>query len=344
MPSDDKKKLPIIGITTGDINGIGPEVIMNLFSDERLLKRCIPVIYGSTRLFTKYKKLVRAEKFRYDNLKDLKDARTGRTYIYNVWEDDANIEMGQQTEIGGKKAFESLEAATNDLYAKKIDAMITAPINKKNIQQEGFEFPGHTEYLAQKAGDNHEHLMLMTTDELKIGVVTGHIPLSEVKSALTTELIVNKCTLLNKTLKKDFGIQKPKIALLGVNPHAGDNGLLGKDEEETIIPALEQLREKNILALGPFSADGFFGSYEFKHYDAVLAMYHDQGLIPFKTISFERGVNFTAGLPVIRTSPDHGTAYGIVGKGKASTTSFREALYLACDIHKQHTSSELVTT
>lgn len=325
--------LPIIGVSIGDINGVGPEITIKTFADERILKLCTPVIYASGKAIAFYRKLLNTQ-FHYNQCSNIDGIAKGKTNIINCLSNDLEIKIGELHKEAGKAAFESLDNATTDLLARKIDALVTAPINKHLIQSKSFNFPGHTEYLTKKA-EEAASLMLMTSKDLKIGLVTGHVPLGDVKKHITKEAIIKKATQLHKTLKKDFHIPKPKIAIMGLNPHAGDNGLLGKEEEEIIVPAINMLKEKNILAFGPFSSDGFFGNYSFKAFDGVLAMYHDQGLIPFKTIAFDKGVNYTAGLPIIRTSPDHGTAYEIAGKGIANETSFREAVYLAIDIHKK---------
>lgn len=324
---------PVIGITIGDFNGIGPEVILKTLSDNRILKYCIPVIYGSTKLFSKYKKLVTAEDFSFFQIKAAEAINPKKINLINCWEDDYEINPGKVTPEAGKCAFLSLNRAAEDVIAGKLDAIVTAPINKKNIQTEEFKFPGHTEYLTEKCGVN-ESVMLMVSDNLRIGIATGHIPLAEVRKNLSKEKLLTKLNVLYKSLKNDFGIIKPKVAILGVNPHAGEDGMMGSEEKELLIPMIEELKQKGILLFGPYPADGFFGVKHFKKFDAVLAMYHDQGLIPFKTMAFENGVNFTAGLPIIRTSPDHGTAYDLAGKDLADPGSFREALYLACDIVK----------
>ena len=335
---EEKKRLPIIGISTGDINGIGPEVIMKTLLDPRLEEMCIPVIYGSGRVLTRYRKLLNLLKFNFNQVDNIKDIHPKRINVINCTEDDIDVFPGTITPEAGKLAFDALESVTRDLLRKNIDALVTAPINKKNIQNENFQFPGHTEYLAMNAGKD-DYLMMFHSEEMKIGMVTGHIPLHKVSETLTEELIMSKALMFNDVLKNDFDIHRPKIAILGLNPHAGDNGLLGNEEQDVIIPAINKLKEQNVLAFGPYPSDGFFGNYSFKKFDGILALYHDQGLIPFKTIAFERGVNYTAGLPFIRTSPDHGTAYEIAGKGIANIDSFREALYLACDIAKRRNKS-----
>lgn len=324
---------PLIAFTVGDINGVGPELILKAFSNKKVLQICTPVIYGSSKLFSFYKKELKIHEFNYKQIEDISDADNRRVNLINCWQDDIKITPGESTQDGGKASFLSLKLAAKDWSDGKVDALVTAPINKNNIQREDFKFPGHTEYLTELSGEK-DSLMLMTSSFLKLGVATGHIPLSDVSKNLKTEGIVNKGAILNKILKSDFGVQRPKIAILGLNPHAGDGGLLGKEDDEVVLPAINKLKEKNILAFGPFSADGFFGTSNFKSYDGVLAMYHDQGLIPFKTIAFEEGVNFTAGLKLVRTSPDHGTAYEIAGKGKVNISSFLNAIYTAVDVLK----------
>lgn len=331
--SEYKSNTPIIAISIGDINGIGPEIIIKTFSDPRILDFCTPVIYGSGKVIAHYRKLLNIN-FNYNQVNDIKEIHHKKVNILNCIEPNIEIKPSELSEEAGKASFRALERATDDLLSRKTHALVTAPINKHLIQNDSFDFPGHTEYLTKKAEENTS-LMLMTSANLKVGLVTGHMPISEVSKNITKENINTKATLLHKTLKKDFGITKPKIAILGLNPHAGDNGLLGKEENETIIPAIKDLKDKGVLAFGPFSADGFFGNFSFNAYDGVLAMYHDQGLIPFKTIAFELGVNYTANLPIIRTSPDHGTGYEIAGKGVANETSFREAVYLAIDIYNK---------
>ncbi len=334
MENSTNRKLPIIGISIGDINGIGPEVIIKTLLDPRLEEICTPVIYGSGRVLTRYRKLLNLLKFNFNQVDNIKDINPKRINVVNCTNDEIDVFPGTVTPEAGKLAFDALEAATKDLLLKNIDGLVTAPINKKNIQNENFKFPGHTEYLAMNAGTD-DYLMMFYADVMKMGMVTAHIPLKDVSTAITEDLIISKAKMFNNVLKKDFDIHRPKIAILGLNPHAGDNGLLGSEEIETIIPAINKLKDSGILAFGPYPADGFFGNYSFKKFDGVLALYHDQGLLPFKTIAFEKGVNYTAGLPFIRTSPDHGTAYEIAGKGIANIDSFREALYLACDIAKR---------
>lgn len=322
-----------VGISIGDINGIGIEVILKALADKRVLDFMTPIIYGSSKVISYHKKALNNNDFNYVKLDEDKDIKPKNIYIKNCWNEEVKINIGEATQEGGKYAIESLKAAAKDLAEGKIDVLVTAPIHKNNVQSSSFKFPGHTEYLANMANVD-KALMIMVGDKLKVAVVTGHIPLKDVASSLTKESIVNSLEQLNNSLIKDFAVTKPKIAVLGLNPHAGDKGLLGKEEQEIIIPAINSAKGKNILAFGPYSADGFFGNASFLEYDAVLAMYHDQGLIPFKSISFGNGVNYTAGLPIVRTSPDHGTAFEIAGKDMASEKSFRNALFLATEIYR----------
>lgn len=322
-----------VGISIGDVNGIGPEVTIKALSDNRILQDCSVVIYASTRTLSFYKKAIKEHDFQYQSIKTADQIDPRKINVINCWGDDLRIEPGQKTEAGGKHAFLSLEAATADLAANKIDVLVTAPISKETIQKAGFQFPGHTEYLADMSGVA-EALMMMVSENLRVALVSSHIALKEVPEQLTKEKILNKIKALNTSLKRDFKIVRPKIAVLGLNPHAGEKGAMGQEESEVITPAIQAAKQEDILVNGPFPADGLFGSEARKHYDAVLAMYHDQGLAPFKALAFDSGVNFTAGLPVVRTSPDHGTAFDIAGKGIASETSMRSAIYLAVDIYR----------
>ncbi|WP_158825564.1 4-hydroxythreonine-4-phosphate dehydrogenase PdxA [Mucilaginibacter lacusdianchii] len=328
-----------IGISVGDVNGIGLEVIIKTLADSRIFDYCTPIVYGHTKVASFHRRTVHVHDLNFNVITSPAQAHHKRANIINCWEEDVKIEMGVSNEIGGKYAFVSLERATNDLLAGEIDALVTAPINKDNIQNENFNFPGHTEYLQQRDGAS-EVLMFLVSDTLRVGVVTGHIPIARVAESISVEKILAKLRLMDASLRNDFWIRKPKIAVLGLNPHAGDNGLIGSEEKDVIIPAIEEARANDILALGPYAADGFFANGAYQQFDAVLAMYHDQGLIPFKQISFESGVNYTAGLSFVRTSPDHGTAYDIAGKNKASETSFREALFEAIHIvkHRRETA------
>lgn len=325
----------VVGISIGDINGIGPEVIMKALDDARILEDCTPVIYGSTKVFSYLKKNLKIADFNYQSVKSIDEVKPKKVNIINLWEDDINFSIGNVTEEGGKYAFESLEHATQDLAAGKIDVLVTAPISKEAMAKAGFKFPGHTEYLASMAGEE-EALMILTSSTLRVGLVTSHIPLKDISESLTIEKIEAKIKEFNSSIKKDFGVMKPKIAVLGLNPHAGENGKMGSEESDFIIPAIKKAKDAGILAFGPFPADGFFGSSARSQYDGILAMYHDQGLTAFKALSFGEGVNFTAGLPIVRTSPDHGTAFDIAGQDKASGASMREAIYLAMDIYRKH--------
>jgi 4-hydroxythreonine-4-phosphate dehydrogenase len=327
-----------VGISIGDVNGIGLEVILKTLADTRIMDYCTPIVYGHTKVASFHRKALNITEFSFNVIDNPSQANPKRANMINCWEEDVKIELGQSTETGGKYAFISLERAVNDLVAGNIDALVTAPINKHNIQSDTFKFAGHTEYLQERAGAA-DSLMFLVSDDLKVGVVTGHIPVNDIPAKVTQASIVSKLKLMNESLKKDFWVRKPKIAVLGLNPHAGDNGLIGNEEQTTIIPAIAQATESGIFAMGPYPADGFFANGAYTKFDAVLAMYHDQGLIPFKQIAFETGVNFTAGLNIVRTSPDHGTAYDIAGKDQASEISFREALFSAIHIIRNRRES-----
>ncbi len=322
-----------VGISLGDINGIGPEVVIKALRDNRILKGCTPILYGSTKTLNTVRKTLIGEEVFFNSCKDATEAKRKKINVVQVWADEPAIEFGQANETGGKYAYLSLEEATKDLATNKIDVLVTAPISKETIAKAGFQFPGHTEYLADMAGVP-EALMMMVSDKLRVALVTSHLPLADVSKTLTREMIAAKIEVLNESLKKDFGIIRPRIAVLGFNPHAGENGKMGTEESDTITPGINIAKQKDILAFGPFPADGFFGSDALHRYDAVLAMYHDQGLTPFKALAFDEGVNFTAGLPIVRTSPDHGTAFDIAGQDKASAQSMRSAIYLAMDIYR----------
>ena len=322
-----------VGVSIGDYNGIGLEVIIKTFSDARMMDVCTPVIYGNLSLIKAYNESLDVSDFSFLEIADAAQANPKRANLVQVWDDESTITFGESTSDAGKKSFLSLEAATKDLASNKIDVLVTAPINKNNIQSEDFSFPGHTEYLANYANEDYP-LMVLTHGDLRVGTITGHIAIKDVASQITEEVILKKIEVLQKTLQQDFSIAHPTIAVLGLNPHSGDNGTIGSEEKEIIIPALKKAEKKGTLIFGPFPADGFFGSPGYKKFDGILAMYHDQGLTPFKTISFDEGVNFTAGLPIVRTSPDHGTAYDIAGAGIASASSFRNAVFSAIDIFK----------
>jgi len=321
-----------IGITHGDINGVGYEIILKTFTDNRIIDCCTPIIYGSSRVASYYRKLLPAvENFNINNINAASEAHPKRVNMINCITEEVRVEPGKPSEESGMAALRSLEMAVADLKAGKIDVLVTSPFNKHCMQSDRFKFPGHTEYLAA-AFDAKEQLMLLIGNQLKVGIVTGHIPVAKISEYLTTENILAKLQLLNNTLVTDFNIRRPRIAVLGLNPHAGDNGLLGKEDDDIISPAITEANKKNILAFGPYPADGFFGAASYHRFDAILAMYHDQGLVPFKTLAFNDGVNYTAGMPFIRTSPAHGVGYDIAGADKASPDSFRAAIYAACDI------------
>ena len=320
-----------IGITHGDINGIGYEVIIKTLSDSRLLETCTPIVYGSPKVAAYHRKALDVELFSFNQIAHAREANSKRVNIINCVDEEIRVELGKSTPEAGEASLLALQSAVRDLKSGDIDVVVTAPINKENIQSDHFKFPGHTEFFAGEFAAKN-FMMLMVGEQLKVGVVTGHIPVQQVPQSLTKEKILTNISILHKTLLEDFSIRKPRIAVLGLNPHAGDHGVIGSEDQDIIKPAIKQASEEGIIALGPFAADGFFGSGDYKKFDAVLAMYHDQGLIPFKLLAFESGVNFTAGLPVIRTSPGHGTAYDIAGKGVASEDSFRNAIYLAIDV------------
>ena len=331
-------RLMKIGISQGDSNGIGYEVILKAFSDPRMFELCTPILYGSPKIASFYNKILEAAEIDPTEIHiiyDVHKAVNGKLNLISCVNDNIQVEPGQSTETGGKAAFLSLEAVVSDLKKGVIDALLTAPINKHNIQNKDFEFPGHTEYLEKKFGNGtNKSLMILLNDSIRVALVTGHIPLSDVKQRLSKDGILEKLTIFNKSLIEDFGIFRPRIAVLSLNPHAGDNGLIGDEETSIIIPAIEEADKSGILAFGPYAADGFFGAQTYRSFDGILAMYHDQGLTPFKALAMDDGVNFTAGLSIIRTSPAHGTAYDIAGKNMASEDSFRRALYALIDIHR----------
>lgn len=331
-----------IGITHGDINGIGYEIILKTLSDANMLELCVPIVYGSSKIAAYYRKNIGLDNFSFNLIKHPSEANPKRPNMINVLSDEYKAEPGTPTPLSGKAAFLSLERATEDLKKGLIDAIVTAPIDKKAIQSANFNFPGHTEYLQQKL-EGSEVLMFFISENLKIATLTGHNPLKDVASKLTPDLILRKLRIINQSLAKDFGINRPKIAVLGLNPHASDQGLIGNEEQEVIIPALKQAREEKIMAMGPYPADGFFASLQFRKFDAILAMYHDQGLIPFKLLAFETGVNYTAGLSYVRTSPAHGTAFDIADKNQANPSSFRHAMYAAIDIVKKRAEYAEIT-
>ena len=325
------KKL-VVGITQGDGNGIGYEVIIKALADERMLDLCTPVIYGSSKLFGFYKKQIHnIDQINTNVISSAKDVHQKRVNIVNCLPENVFVEPGQPTPESAKSAMTSLERAVADIKEGYIDVLVTAPINKRAMTNEGFGYTGHTEYL-EKEFEVDEVAMIMVCDRLKIGVVTGHIALKDVAKSITKEKILSKLRLMKASLERDFGVDAPKIAVLGLNPHCGDGGLLGDEEQQIILPAVQEANAEGILAFGPYSPDGFFGLGNYSKFDAVLAMYHDQGLTPFKALAFEEGVNYTAGLPIVRTSPDHGTAYEMAGRDMADPRSMMSAIYTAIDI------------
>ena len=332
----------VLGISHGDINSISYEVILKTLLDTRIYEVCTPILYGSAKVAAYHRKALNLPAQNLNLIKSADEATHRKAYLINCINDEIRVELGKSTPMAGESSFAALQKAVSDLKEGKIDALITGPIDKHSIQSETFKFPGHTEYLASQFPGT-ESLMLMVNEVMKIGVVTGHYALKDVPGKITQELIIEKLKIMNKSLVEDFNIRKPRIAVFSLNPHAGDNGLLGNEEEKIISPAIKSARDQNILAFGPFSADGFFGAGTFSKFDGILAMYHDQGLIPFKALSYDGGVNYTAGLPIIRTSPAHGTAYEIAGKNEASESSFRQALYMACDILKNREEYKVLT-
>lgn len=330
----------IVGISIGDLNGIGSEVVLKTFEDSRMLELCTPVIFANVKILSFIKKSLSVNTHLH-GIDKLDQIVHGKINVLNVWKEGVDVNFGKSDDVVGSYAIKSFVAATKALNEGKIDVLVTAPINKYNIQSDDFKFPGHTEYLNKEISGNA--LMLMVQDNLRVGLITDHVPVNEVVNHLTEKLITEKIEVINRSLIQDFGINKPKIAVLGLNPHAGDQGVIGKEENEIIKPVLNKIFDKGILVFGPYPADGFFGSNQYENYDAVIAMYHDQGLIPFKTLSFGKGVNYTAGLSKIRTSPDHGTAFDIAGKGIADYNSFKEAVYLAIDVFQSRKEYEEIS-
>ena len=332
----NNKKIKV-GITHGDTNGIGYEVILKMLEDPRIADLCTVVVYGSGKVASFYRKAMELQQVQFNRIDSAAEAKDGVYNIINVVGEDLKVEPGTATEEAGAAALASLEAAVSDLRVGDIDVLVTAPINKHSIQSSSFNFPGHTEYL-EVSFDSDETpckaLMIMCAARLRVALLTTHVPLSKVAEAVTKEAVVEKLKQFDRSLRRDFGVQTPRIAVLSLNPHAGEDGLLGMEENEIIIPAIKEARDERILAFGPYASDGFFGSGNYATFDGVLAMYHDQGLVPFKTLSMDSGVNFTAGLPVVRTSPDHGTGYDIACKNEANPESMRCALYTAIDIYR----------
>jgi 4-hydroxythreonine-4-phosphate dehydrogenase len=325
---------PRIGITIGDLNGIGPEVVMKALADNRILNMVTPVIYGSTRVLTFYKKLLALEEFNFSQVRGKGQLAAKSINVVNCWEEVIEINPGKATPETGKAALKAIQCACAELKEGLIDALVTAPIDKHTIHSEEFPFKGHTEFLAREFGGG-DSLMFMVSELLRVGLVTDHEPLRDVAGLINRERVESKLKIMEASLRKDFGINKPRIAVLGLNPHAGDGGLIGAEDEEILRPVVSDLRNKGKLVFGPLPSDGFFGTAQYRQFDAVLAMYHDQGLVPFKALAFENGVNFTGGLSIIRTSPDHGTGYNIAGKNQANESSMREAIFLAGEIFRQ---------
>ena len=322
-----------VGITQGDVNGIGYEVILKTFAEPAMFELCTPIVYGSPKVAAYHRKALDLPT-NFSIINSAKDAEPDRLSIVNCNEDEVKVELPKPTEEGGRAALDALEKAVEEYKAGLIDVLVTAPINKHTIQSEEFSFPGHTEFLENALGKGQKALMILMKDDFRVALVTGHIPVSQIASTITKELIEEKIKIFNHSLKQDFAIGAPRIAVLSLNPHAGDEGLLGTEEQEIILPAIEEMRAQGIFCFGPYPSDGFMGSGNYTHFDGILAMYHDQGLTPFKALAMDEGVNYTAGLPVVRTSPAHGTAYDIAGKGVASEDSFRQAIYVAIDVFR----------
>ncbi len=330
----------VVGISQGDLNGISLEIILKTLSEPGISDVCVPVLFSSQKTVSYFRKAFNLEEFNFNTIKDFSQVSTKKPNVFVCYEEEVNIEIGKPSVTSGKYAKISLETATQALLDKHIDVLVTAPINKHTMQEAGFNYPGHTEYLGEKFGGTP--LMLLCSNDLRVAVVTGHVPLKDISQHISTDKVLSKITQLHQSLQKDFGIRKPKIAVLGLNPHAGENGAIGDEELTSIVPAINKAKE-TMLVYGPYSADGFFGNHTHTQFDGVLAMYHDQGLIPFKALAFNSGVNYTAGLNFIRTSPDHGTAYEIAGKNIADESSFKEAIYLAMDIYKKRNLNEEIT-
>ena len=322
-----------VGITHGDINGVGYEVILKTFSDPAMLELCTPIVYGSPKVAAYHRKGLDIST-NFSIINSAEEAQEERLSLLNCTDDELKVELTKPTKEAGKAALDALERALEDYQEGLIDVLVTAPINKHTIQSETFQFPGHTEYIEERVGEGKKALMILVKDDFRMALVTGHIPVKDIATTLTKELIQEKLAIFHYSLKQDFGIDNPRIAVFSLNPHAGDNGLIGTEESEIIRPAMEEMIAKGIQCFGPYPADGFMGSGNFCHFDGILAMYHDQGLAPFKALAMDEGVNYTAGLPIVRTSPAHGTAYDIAGQGLAEESSFRQAIYAAMDIYR----------
>ena len=333
-----------VAITHGDINGISYEVILKALEDNRMLELCTPIVYGSAKIAAFYRKNLEMPQITFNQAATAEEIKDGVYNIINVIGEDTKVEPGVSSEIAGRAAFTALERAVADLRAGEVDVLVTAPINKKNIQSETFSFPGHTEYLEASLGEEGDKaMMILCNENMRVALTTIHKPLSQVPQSISRELVCERIKTLNASLRRDFGITSPRIAVLSLNPHAGEDGLLGNEERDIIIPAIQDAKDKKILVFGPYAADGFFGIGRFVKFDGILAMYHDQGLAPFKALAMESGINFTAGLPYVRTSPDHGTGYDIVGRGEASAESMRQAIYTAIDIYRNRQREDACT-
>ena len=338
MEKEEKIK---IGISIGDLNGIGGELVIKTFEDSRMLEFCTPIIYASVKTLAFFKRHFQSS-LEFNKIQKASQAVNSKVNVVSVWHEDVKINFGEEDPKIGGYAIKSLQAAVEDLKNDQIDVLVTAPINKHNIQSDEFKFPGHTDYLAQELqGDS---LMFMVSDDLKVGLLTDHVPVSEVSNQITAELIEKKISIIHNSLIKDFNIRKPRIAVLGINPHTGDNGVIGSEDDTVLRPTLETIKNTGKLVYGPYAADSFFGSKNYKNFDAIVATYHDQGLIPFKTLAFGNGVNYTAGLNKVRTSPDHGTAYEIAGKGEADITSFKEAIFSGLSIFRNRKMNQILTS
>ena len=330
-----------VGITHGDINGVGYEVILKAFSDPVMFELCTPIVYGSPKVAAYHRKALDLQTT-FSIINTAEEAQEDRLNILSCTDDELKVELTKPTPEAGKAALDALEKALEDYREGLIDVLVTAPINKHTIQSESFHFPGHTEYIEERVGEGHKSLMILMKNDFRVALVTGHIPVKDIASTITRELIMEKMSIFHRSLKMDFGIDSPRIAVFSLNPHAGDNGLIGSEEPEVIIPAMNEMIAKGIQCFGPFPADGFMGSGNFCHFDGILAMYHDQGLAPFKALAMDEGVNFTAGLPIVRTSPAHGTAYDIAGQGIATENSFRQAIYTAIDVYRNRIVEERI--
>ena len=322
-----------VGITHGDINGVGYEVILKAFADSTMFDLCTPIVYGSPKVAAYHRKALELQTS-FSIINTAEEAQEGRLNILACTEDELKVELSKPSAEAGKAALDALERALADYKEGLIDVLVTAPINKHSIQSDEFHFPGHTEYIEERVGEGEKALMILMKDDFRVALVTGHLPVKDIAAALTKELIMEKMEIFNRSLKQDFNIGCPRIAVFSLNPHAGDNGLLGTEETEVIIPAMKEMQAKGVQCFGPYPADGFMGSGNFTHFDGILAMYHDQGLAPFKALAMDEGVNYTAGLPIVRTSPAHGTAYDIAGQGVATEDSFRQAIYTAIDVYR----------